>query len=95
MGGEVAFIRAAKALDSINVSGDEAVGIKILRYALRKPLEKLAENAGADAGWVVREVEKAEGNIGFNAISGKFEDLVKAGVIDPVKVTRSALQNAS
>ena len=95
VGGEVAFIRAAKALDSINVSGDEAVGIKILRYALRKPLEKLAENAGADAGWVVREVENSEGNKGFNALTGKFEDLVKAGVIDPVKVTRSALQNAA
>lgn len=95
VGGEVAFIRAAKALDSVNVSGDEAVGIKILRYALRKPLEKLAENAGADAGWVVREVENSEGNKGFNALTGKFEDLVKSGVIDPVKVTRSALQNAA
>ncbi len=96
VGGEVALIRAAKALDSIKVEGgDEAVGIKILKYALRKPLEKLAANAGADAGWVVREVEKGEGNKGFNALTGKFEDLIKAGVIDPVKVARSALQNAA
>ena len=95
VGGQVALIRASKALDDVNVEGEEKVGIKILRHALRKPLLKLAENAGADAGWVVREVEKAEGNIGFNAISGEFEDLVKAGVIDPVKVTRNALQNAA
>ena len=95
VGGQVALIRASKALDDVNVEGEEKVGIKILRHALRKPLLKLAENAGADAGWVVREVEKAEGNRGFNAISGEFEDLVKAGVIDPVKVTRNALQNAA
>jgi chaperonin GroEL len=95
VGGEVALIRSAKALDSIKAEGDEKVGIKILQYALREPLEKLAANAGADAGWVVREVEKGEGNKGFNALTGKFEDLIKAGVIDPVKVTRSALQNAT
>ncbi|MCH8820894.1 chaperonin GroEL [Patescibacteria group bacterium] len=95
VGGEVAFIRAARSLDTAKVNDDEMIGIKILQHALRKPLEKLAENAGADAGWVVREVEKSEGNKGFNALTGKFEDLVKAGVIDPVKVTRSALQNAA
>ena len=94
VGGEVALIRAAEALNSIKASGDEAVGIKILQYALREPLKILAANAGADSGWVVREVEKSEGNKGFNALTGKFEDLVKAGVIDPVKVTRTALQNA-
>jgi chaperonin GroEL len=55
----------------------------------------LAANAGADAGWVVREVEKSEGNKGFNVLTGKFEDLIAAGVIDPVKVTRTALQNAA
>jgi len=94
VGGEVAFIRAAKVLGSVKVSGDEAVGIKILQYALREPLKALAENAGADAGWVVREVEKSEGNRGFNALTGKFEDLIAAGVIDPVKVTRSAFPNS-
>ncbi len=88
------MIRATEALGSVKVRGDEAVGIKILQHALREPLKILAANAGADAGWVTREVEKSEGNKGFNALTGKFEDLVKAGVIDPVKVTRTALQNA-
>ncbi len=95
VGGEVSLIRAATVLKSVNVSGDEVVGIKILAAALREPLRTLAENSGADAGWVVREVEKAEGNRGFNALTGKFEDLVAAGVIDPVKVTRHAIQNAA
>ena len=95
VGGEVALLRASKALDAVKVEGDEEIGVKILRHALRQPLQKLAKNAGADAGWVVREVEKSEGNRGFNALTGKFEDLIAAGVIDPVKVTRSALQNAA
>lgn len=95
VGGEVALIRAAKALKTVKVHGDEAVGIKILEAALREPLRILARNSGADAGWVVREIEKSEGNRGFNALSGKFEDLVAAGVIDPLKVTRTAIQNAA
>lgn len=95
VGGEVAFIRSAKALNNVKVQGDEVVGIKILERALREPLRTLAANAGADAGWVVIEVEKSENNHGFNALTGKFEDLVAAGVIDPVKVTRNALQNAA
>ena len=95
VGGEVALIRAAKALKTVKVNGEEAVGIKILDAALREPLRILAGNSGADAGWVVREVEKSEGNRGFNALSGKFEDLVAAGVIDPLKVTRTAIQNAA
>lgn len=95
VGGEVALVRSREALKNIKTKGDEEVGVKILSDALARPLRKLAENAGADSGWVVREVEKASGNTGFNAISGEFEDLVKAGVIDPVKVTRSAVQNAA
>src|SRR3990167_5697644 len=95
VGGEVALIRALNSLNSVKVEGEEVVGIKILQYALREPLRVLAANAGADAGWVVREVEKGEANKGFNALTGKFEDLVAAGVIDPVKVTRTALQNAA
>lgn len=95
VGGEVALVRAAKALEAVVAEGEEAVGIKILQHALREPLKILAANAGADAGWVVREVEKSEGNRGFNALTSKFEDLVAAGVIDPVKVTRTALQNAA
>ena len=95
VGGEVALVRAITALESIKAEGEEAVGVKILQHALREPLRTLAANAGADAGWVVREVEKSDGNRGFNALTGKFEDLVVAGVIDPVKVTRNALQNAT
>ena len=74
---------------------DERIGVEIVKAALEKPLAKIATNSGVDAGWAVKEVEKATGNIGLNAISGKFEDLVAAGVIDPVKVTRSAVQNAA
>lgn len=98
VGGGVALVRAAKVLDKLITSAtvaDERIGIEIVRDALTKPLAKLAENCGLDAGWVVKEVEKATGNIGLNAANGKFEDLVAAGVIDPVKVTRTALQNAS
>jgi len=95
VGGEVALLRASSALGSLKAEGDEKIGIKILEDALSKPLKKLAENAGTDSGWVVREVSKSSGNVGFNALTGEFEDLVKAGVIDPVKVTRSAVQNAA
>lgn len=95
VGGEVALLRAAQVLDKKELAGDEAIGVKILHDALHRPIRKLAENAGVDSGWVVREVEKGSGNFGFNALTGEFEDLVKAGVIDPVKVTRSAVQNAA
>jgi chaperonin GroEL len=98
VGGGVALVRAAKVLDKLITAAtvaDEKIGIEIVRDALTRPLAKLAENCGLDAGWVVKEVEKATGNIGLNASNGKFEDLVVSGVIDPVKVTRSALQNAS
>lgn len=95
IGGEVALLYAASSLANLKADGDEKIGIKILEEALKQPLKKLAENAGTDAGWVVREVSKATGNTGFNALTGEFEDLVKAGVIDPVKVTRSAVQNAA
>ncbi len=97
VGGGVAFIRAMKVLDKLPMDGqtDERIGIEIVKSALEKPLAMLAKNAGVDDGWAVREVEKASGNVGLNAMTGKFEDLVTAGVIDPVKVTRSALQNAA
>ena len=97
VGGGVALLRAARVLDKLVQDGstDERIGVEIVRSALKRPLAKIAENAGADAGWVVREVEKAQGNIGFNALSGKFEDLVQSGVIDPIKVARYALQNSA
>ena len=97
IGGGVALLKARNVLDKLvaRSEGDEKIGIEIVHAALKKPLSKIAKNAGADDGWVVKEIEKAQGNKGFNALSGKFEDLVVAGVIDPVKVTRSAVQNAA
>src|SRR3989344_4813496 len=97
VGGGVALIRASKVLDKLGIDGpaDERIGVEIVRNSLKKPLSKIAENAGADPGWVVREVEKAHANAGFNALTGKFEDLVLAGIIDPVKVARFALQNGA
>ncbi|OGD93370.1 chaperonin GroL, partial [Candidatus Curtissbacteria bacterium RIFCSPHIGHO2_01_FULL_41_44] len=97
VGGGVALLRAMKSLDKLGLNNDtdERIGVEIVREALEKPLSMLAKNAGVDSGWAVKEVEKAHGNIGLNALTGKFEDLVLAGVIDPVKVTRTALQNAA
>ncbi len=97
VGGGVALLRARKVLDKIAPSdqADERIGVEIVKEALQRPLSKIASNSGVDAGWAVKEVEKAVGNVGLNAISGKFEDLVASGVIDPVKVTRSAIQNAA
>ncbi len=98
VGGGVALVRAKKSLIKLiaqTTEVDERIGMEIVSEALNKPLAMLAKNAGIDAGWVVKEVEKATGNFGLNAMTGKFEDLVTAGVIDPVKVTRSALQNAA
>ena len=98
VGGGVAYVRARRVLDKMTAADpqtDERIGVEIVKKALKRPLQKIAENSGADSGWVVKEVEKATGNIGFNALTTKFEDLVVAGVIDPVKVTRTALQNAA
>ncbi len=98
VGGGVALVRVSKSLDKLissTAENDERIGVEIVKAALNKPLAMLAKNAGIDSGWAVKEVEKAAGNVGLNALNGKFEDLVAAGVIDPVKVTRSALQNAA
>ena len=94
-GGGVALIRAQKALDSLKLEGDEAIGVQIVNRAVEQPLRTLADNAGQEGALIVQEVKKAKGNEGYNVASGKYEDLVKAGVVDPTKVTRSALQNAS
>ncbi len=97
VGGGVALIRARKVLEKLgqDSSTDERIGVEIVAHALEKPLAAIAANSGIDSGWAVKEVEKASGNFGFNALTAKFEDLVVAGVIDPVKVTRIALQNAA
>ncbi|MEK9209435.1 MAG: chaperonin GroEL, partial [Patescibacteria group bacterium] len=102
-GGGVALLRAAEALDkeiekmekAKNNNLDEWTGMKILRKAIEKPIWQIAENAGVSGEVVIEEVKKQKGNIGYNAAIGKYEDLVKAGIIDPTKVTRSALQNAA
>jgi chaperonin GroEL len=95
-GGGVAFIRAQKALDNVKgLEGDEQVGIQIVRRAIEEPLRQLADNAGQEGALIVQEVKARKGNEGYNVASEKYEDLVKAGVVDPTKVTRSALQNAA
>ena len=95
-GGGVAFIRAQKALDNIKgLEGDEAVGVQIVRRAIEEPLRTLADNAGPEGALIVQEVKKRKGNEGYNVVTGEYADLVKAGVVDPTKVTRSALQNAA
>ncbi len=93
-GGGVALLRAGEALGKLDVSGDEKFGVDIVRRALEEPLRQIAKNAGYESSVVIDGVRKGKGAFGFNAATGKYEDLVKAGVIDPTKVTRSALQNA-
>ncbi len=95
-GGGIALLRAAKALDKLE-SDDEDVltGIRILRRALEEPVRRIAENAGVDGAIVIGQVEDSKGAKGFNAATGAYEDLVAAGIIDPTKVVRTALQNAS
>jgi chaperonin GroEL (HSP60 family) len=91
----VAYLRTQKALDSLKLEGDEAVGVQIVRRALEFPTRQLANNAGQEGALIVQEVKKRSGNEGFNVATGKYEDLVKAGVVDPTKVVRTALQNAA
>jgi chaperonin GroEL len=94
-GGGVALIRAAAALDSLKLEGDEAIGVDIIRKAIEEPLRMIASNAGQEASVVCNEVKKNKGSYGFNAFSNQYEDLMKAGVIDPTKVVRTALENSS
>jgi chaperonin GroEL len=94
-GGGVALIRAQKVLANLKLEGDEAIGAQIVNRAVEAPLRQLADNAGLEGALIVQEVKKGKGNEGYNVATGAYEDLVKAGVVDPTKVTRSALQNAS
>ncbi|MEK7451793.1 MAG: TCP-1/cpn60 chaperonin family protein, partial [Patescibacteria group bacterium] len=94
-GGGVALVRAMKSLDQVNAEGDERIGLDILRRALEEPLRLIAQNAGADGSVVAERVKAGEASFGYNAATNVYEDLVLAGVIDPAKVTRSALQNAA
>jgi chaperonin GroEL len=95
-GGGVALLRAAKALDSLKLEGDQAVGAQIIRRAIEEPMRWIATNAGNEGSIVVARVKEAKSaDEGYNAANDTYEDLVKAGVIDPAKVVRNALQNAS
>jgi chaperonin GroEL len=99
-GGGVALLNAAKALDSLKADGDVQTGIHIVRRALEEPLRRIAENAGEDGAVVVEMVrrlqkEKNNPNIGYNVLTGEYVDMVEAGIIDPAKVTRTALENAA
>ena len=94
-GGGVALLRAGRALDGLTLTGDELVGLKIVRRAIEEPMRHIATNAGAEGSIVVSKVKDMKLDEGFNAATEIYEDLVKAGVIDPAKVVRSALQNAS
>ena len=96
-GGGTALLRARAAVvaTGAGLSGDEATGARIVHAALEAPARLIADNAGLEGAVMVREVEKASGNIGLNAVTGELEDLVEAGVIDPAMVTRAALQNAA
>ena len=93
-GGGVALVRAAKALDNLDLQGDEGVGVEIVRRALRKPLVQIAMNAGVEGSVILEKVLNGKGSFGYDAGAGEFTDLVKRGVIDPTKVVRTALQNA-
>ena len=94
-GGGVALIRAQKALDNVKLEGDEKTGLEIVRRAVEAPLRQLAENAGQEGALIVQEVKSRSGNEGYDVATGEYVDLVKAGVVDPTKVTRYALQNAA
>jgi chaperonin GroEL len=95
-GGGVALLRAQKALDNVkDLEGDEKIGVQIVRRAIEQPTRTLADNAGAEGALVVEEIKKRKGNEGYDVATGEYTDLMKAGIVDPTKVTRSALQNAA
>ena len=96
-GGGTALLRSRAAVDSVlaDLDGDEATGARIVRVALEAPARLIADNAGMEGSVMVRDVESASGSTGLNALTGELEDLIEAGVIDPAKVTRAALQNAA
>jgi chaperonin GroEL len=94
-GGGVAYLRCLKALEDLKLEGEEQHGVNIIRRALEEPARQIANNAGEEGSVIVQKVKAGEGAFGYNAETGEFCDLFEAGVIDPTKVTRSALQNAA
>lgn len=94
-GGGVAFLRAQKALEELKLEGDKQIGVEIIKQALEEPLKQIAENAGQEGTLIVEKVKTLEETKGFNALTGEFVDMIEAGIIDPTKVERIALQNAA
>jgi chaperonin GroEL len=94
-GGGVALLRCLPAIEALKLDGDEQIGVDIVKRAIESPLRALASNAGVEGSIIVQEVKRRKGNEGYNVTTGGYEDLVKAGVVDPKKVTRTALQNAA
>jgi chaperonin GroEL len=94
-GGGVALLRCIGAIDALKLEGDEQIGVDIVKRAIESPLRSLAANAGVEGSIIVQEVKRRKGNDGYNVATGEYVDLVKAGVVDPKKVTRTALQNAA
>lgn len=94
-GGGTALVNVLPALDKVEATGDEATGVQIVKAALEAPVRQIAENAGVEGSVIVNQLKSEKPGIGYNAADGKFEDMVEAGIVDPTKVTRSALQNAA
>ena len=93
-GGGIAYLAARNSLKSLQLDGDEQIGVNIMMRALQEPLAQLANNAALEGAVVVKKVEASKGTIGLNVATGNYEDLAAAGIIDPAKVLRSAVQNA-
>jgi chaperonin GroEL len=94
-GGGTAYMRALAALEGLKVRGEESFGVNVVRAALEEPLRRIAENSGLDGGEVAAEVAERKGNVGYDAVSGEYVDLVKAGIVDPAKVATTALESAA
>jgi chaperonin GroEL len=94
-GGGVALIRAQKSLEKLQIEGDEQIGANIVKRAIEEPLRQIAANAGFEGSVVVEKVKEMKQDMGFNALTEKYEDMIKGGILDPTKVVRIALQNAA
>jgi chaperonin GroEL len=94
-GGGVAYLRTLAVLEKVQVSGGEKFGVEIIKKALEEPIRQISQNGGLEGSIVVNKVKEGTGAFGFNAATGQYEDLLAAGVIDPTKVSRFALQNAA
>jgi chaperonin GroEL len=94
-GGGVALLRCIPSLEKLHLTGDQQWGVEIVKRALEEPIRQIAENAGYESSMIVENVKNGKNNYGFNAASGDYVDMVEAGIIDPSKVTRCALQNAA